>query len=117
LFASSVNPVKFVPVAPLVEILPGNALRVHTALGAILLFNAAGRIFAIEDGCIRCASSLERAWAVGTSIACPRCGWRYELETGAVRGCTHFRLQTFATRVVGPTVSVGLPFDDPPQRA
>jgi nitrite reductase/ring-hydroxylating ferredoxin subunit len=76
-------------------------LRVEGACGTIALFDVGGTIHAIEDGCLRCGSTLVRAVQDGAVATCPGCGWRYDVSTGCVVGLPALRLATFRVRQPG----------------
>jgi len=96
----------FVEVSRLERIAPGRATVVAGEHGAIALFNAEGRIFAVDDTCVRCGSSLAAGTLTGTQICCPGCDWRYDVETGCVNGIPALKIDTFAVRVVDSRVMV-----------
>ncbi|HWS12919.1 MAG TPA: Rieske 2Fe-2S domain-containing protein [Rhodocyclaceae bacterium] len=73
-------------------------LRIETAGGPIALFDVAGVVHAIEDGCLRCGSSLATGAVEGTMVVCRTCGWRYDLASGGVVGLPALRLSTYAVR-------------------
>ncbi len=76
----------------------GARLRIDTAGGPIALFDVAGAIRAIEDGCLRCGASLATGSVEGTTVVCRSCGWRYDLASGGVVGLPALRLATYAVR-------------------
>src|SRR5262249_5208532 len=51
-------PGHFVDVAAIDRLVPGKALLVSVAKTGVAVFNVDGRMFAIDDSCVRCASSL-----------------------------------------------------------
>ena len=56
-------------------LVPGARLRVETGAGPVALFAVAGAVYAIEDGCLRCGSTLVAGALDGCVVTCPVCGW------------------------------------------
>ena len=84
----------FVEVASTEHVISGTGAWVKPADMAVALFNVGGEMFAIDDACIRCASSLAAGVLYATEIRCRRCGWRYDVATGCVVGMPALRIQT-----------------------
>lgn len=105
---------RFVDVAPLQAIAPGNAVVVRFYTNAVALFNVHGRIFAVGDACVRCGSSLAAGSFDGELVQCPGCTWKYDVATGGVNGMPSLRIDTFQVRVIDSHVHVAnLVLDDP----
>jgi nitrite reductase/ring-hydroxylating ferredoxin subunit len=85
---------------------PGTAVVVAGACGPVALFNVRGTIFAVDDSCVRCGSSLARGALSGSDVSCPGCGWRYDVVTGSVNGIPALQIDTFEVRVVGTHVMI-----------
>lgn len=66
--------------------------------GVLTLFRVNGRLTAIDDACIRCFTSLSGGKRRGVTLACPVCGWRYDLRSGAVVGIPDLRTATYEVR-------------------
>jgi len=96
----------FVEVASTEHVISGTGAWVKPADTAVALFNVGGKMFAIDDACIRCASSLAAGVLHATVIRCCRCGWRYDVATGCVVGMPALRIQTFETKVVDAGILV-----------
>jgi nitrite reductase/ring-hydroxylating ferredoxin subunit len=88
----------FVDVASIDQISPGTALAVIVATDRIALFNMGGHLFAVEDCCARCGSSLAGGVVRDTTVTC-ECGWKYEVTTGCVNGIPALQIDTFEVRV------------------
>jgi 3-phenylpropionate/trans-cinnamate dioxygenase ferredoxin subunit len=73
---------------------------------AVALFNVDGRIFAVEDTCVRCGSSLAPGALQGHDVTCPGCGWRYDVRTGCVIGVPALCIDTFKVEIVDSEVMV-----------
>jgi 3-phenylpropionate/trans-cinnamate dioxygenase ferredoxin component len=98
---------QFIDVAPVGEIAPGRAIVVTAWAEAVALFNLDGQVFAIDDACVRCGSSLAAGTLRGTIVLCSGCDWRYDITTGCVNGIPALQVDTFEVKIVGPTVMLG----------
>jgi len=96
----------FVEVCRLERIAPGSATVVSGQHGLIALFNADGQIFAVDDACVRCGSSLAAGTLNGTQVCCSGCDWRYDITTGCVNGIPALAIDTFVVRVVDSRVMI-----------
>ena len=74
---------------------------------AIAVVNVDGKIFAIDDLCIRCGSSLAGGMLADRVVRCSSCGWQYDVATGGVKGVPTLRIETFAVKVVDARVLIG----------
>jgi nitrite reductase/ring-hydroxylating ferredoxin subunit len=105
----------FVEIEGRASVETGSAIR--TVIGddcAIAVFNADGRLFAVDDLCVRCGSSLALGTLRGTVVCCSGCDWRYDVTTGCVNGVPTLRIDTFevrtdAGRIMVATVANELP--------
>jgi nitrite reductase/ring-hydroxylating ferredoxin subunit len=73
---------------------------------AIAVFNIDGSLFAVDDSCVRCGSSLAAGLLSGSQITCSKCDWRYDVTNGRVNGIPALRIDTFEVRTVGARVMV-----------
>lgn len=90
----------FIEVALSHEIAEGTATRVVIPVATVALFKAAGKIFGIDDTCLRCSASLASGRLIGTRVTCPSCGWSYDLVTGSVNDVPSLRTDTFEVKLV-----------------
>jgi len=97
----------FVEAAPLCNIAPGAAIAVVIAETAVALFNADGKIFAVDDSCIRCGSSLAAGSLEGTKVTCSGCEWRYDIRSGCLCGLPALQIDTFEVKIVDSRVMIG----------
>ena len=97
---------ELVDVAPVDRISPGSALAVAIAGEKIAVFNVDGRLFALDDACIRCGSSLAIGLIDGSSVECCGCGWRYDVRNGTVHGIPGLQCDTFEVAIVGTHVMI-----------
>jgi nitrite reductase/ring-hydroxylating ferredoxin subunit len=64
-------------------------------------------VFAVDDSCVRCGSSLAAGTLRGTIVLCSGCDWLYDITTGCVNGIPALQVDTFEVKIVGPTVMLG----------
>jgi len=86
------------------EFPPGAVKPVGVPPTVVALFNVGGHLFALDDACVRCGSSLSAGTITDTDVACARCGWRYDIATGNVEGVPALCTETFAVTIVGSHV-------------
>jgi nitrite reductase/ring-hydroxylating ferredoxin subunit len=103
---------KLVEVARLEDIPLQRGLTIELTRCAIALFNARGRICAIDAACIRCASLLAAGDVRGDVVACPGCGWQYDVTTGRLPAIPRLCVDTYEVKMVGSRVMVCDPFAD-----
>ena len=70
------------PVAKLSEIPPGTTKRVVVGGKAVLLCNAGGSVYGIEDVCTHDGGPLDQGELTGTRIMCPRHGAFFDVTHG-----------------------------------
>ncbi|HEY1327873.1 MAG TPA: Rieske 2Fe-2S domain-containing protein [Casimicrobiaceae bacterium] len=90
----------FVEVALAHDIAEGTATTVAIPVATVALFKVGGRIFGIDDTCVRCGRSLAAGALRGTTVTCTSCGWYYDLATGSVNDIPSLRTDTFEVKVV-----------------
>jgi 3-phenylpropionate/trans-cinnamate dioxygenase ferredoxin subunit len=99
----------FYPVLHESELPNGERLFLEMDGQAILLFNIAGRFFAIADVCTHDHGELGEGDLEGYEIICPRHGARFDVRNGnatrlpAVQATTHYPV-----RIVDGMVEVGI---------
>jgi len=77
---------------------------------SVLVCNADGEFFAVENVCSHQANPLEGGRIRRCTLSCPLHGMPFDLRTGEPRGqLTNKPLRTFPVRVVDGVVEVGLP--------
>lgn len=67
------------------ELAPGGLRRVSCGEIAILVCNAQGRIYAVEDRCSHAAAPLAAGRLRGCLLECPLHGARFDVRDGAAR--------------------------------
>ena len=81
-------------------------MSVMVAGEAVAVFNVDGHLYALDDACILCGSSLAIGLVEGTSVICAGCDWRYDITSGCVHGIPGLRSDTFEVEVVDAHVMV-----------
>jgi len=109
------------------ELPTGEGLRVETPGADLAIFWADGRPVAIDDMCLRCCASLASGTVNGSRVACWKCGWEYDLFTGAFTAIPALRLDVYEVEIAdgylyamtnaGPEVPDAPPWISDPQRA
>ena len=99
-------PAPFIEIGTIEHISAGSVITIAVPTGTVAVFNAGGRIFAIDDGCVRCGASLAEGLLVEMTVACPNCDWRYDIETGCVLGVPSLRTDVYEVRIVGSRIMV-----------
>ena len=84
----------------------GRTVIVHTPVGAVALFAIADALFAIDDACVRCGTSLGAGIVQRTIVTCPGCGWRYDIPTGQVKNVPALRAHVYDVSIVDGRVMV-----------
>jgi nitrite reductase/ring-hydroxylating ferredoxin subunit len=96
----------FVDVAPADRLPRGTALCFDVNETAIAVFNVDGNVFAVQDFCIGCGSSLAAGEVSGVLVTCSRCQWQYDVTTGCVNGVPSVRIDTFMAEIVDAHIIV-----------
>jgi len=98
---------RFVRVAQLPQLPPGQALAVDAGFGPVALFNVEGAITALEDACLHCGAALSGGALAGNEVTCAACGWRYDVHTGRSAGVPKLRVEAFEVLVTGTSIALG----------
>ena len=87
----------------------GRAVTLHDR--EIALFNLGERFLAVENRCPHLGGPLADGIVSGCAVVCPLHAWRIRLDNGAVErpDSAAACVRTYATRVEGDVVLVGLP--------
>jgi len=100
--------IEWTRVAAVAEFPPGTCrlLVVHGI--SVVIFNAEGRYFAIEDRCSHEAEPLSKGKVEGLEISCPRHAARFSLLTGeALSPPAYEPIAIFPVRIENGQVQVG----------
>jgi nitrite reductase/ring-hydroxylating ferredoxin subunit len=99
---------KFLEVASLEQIAPGNSLVVKVAGKDVALFNVDGQIYAIDDACVHQGASLGAGKIDGRSVTCRAHGLKYDITTGFVGGSPGYGVTSHAVQVVDGKIAVAV---------
>ncbi len=101
---------EFYEIAPASDLPGGERLFVEIGDQAIVIFNLAGRLFAIGDVCTHDNGPLGDGDLEGYEIVCPRHGARFDIRTGQVtRMPAGVDIPAYPVRVVDGKIEVGIP--------
>jgi 3-phenylpropionate/trans-cinnamate dioxygenase ferredoxin subunit len=101
---------EFIPVAKVAELPNGQRLFVDIGGEMIVVFNIAGRHFAIADRRSHDDGPVGEGAIQGLEIECPRHGARFSLENGkALALPAVVDIPSYPVRVVDDEILVGLP--------
>lgn len=101
---------EFVTVARKDELASGQRLLIDIGDLPIVVFQIAGRYFAIADVCTHDDGPLGEGEIDGMSIECPRHGGRFDLASGkATRPPAVEDIAAYPVRLVGDEIQVGVP--------
>jgi 3-phenylpropionate/trans-cinnamate dioxygenase ferredoxin subunit len=101
---------EYVTVFMVSELGPGQRKLVDVDGEPLVVFNIAGRYFAIADRCSHDDGPVGEGEVAAETIECPRHGARFSLETGkALSLPAVVDIPAYPVRVVDQEVQVGLP--------
>lgn len=76
---------------------------------AVALFVVDGQVHAIDDSCLRCGASLGAGERRDGRAICVRCGWVYDIATGAVEGVPALRVRRYDVDIDDAVVRIAIP--------
>jgi 3-phenylpropionate/trans-cinnamate dioxygenase ferredoxin subunit len=101
--------IDFVEIAPADQIPVGERLFVELGGKSIVLFNLAGKLFAIGDICSHDNGPVGDGEIEETEIICPRPGGRFDIRTGKATSLPAIMdIPAYPVRVVNGMVEVGI---------
>lgn len=102
--------VEFVEVADMADLTPGERLFLEIDHLPIVVFEVAGRFFAIADICSHDNNPLGDGDLEGYEIVCPRHGARFDIRSGKVCMLPAVEdIPAYPVRVVDGKIEVGIP--------
>jgi 3-phenylpropionate/trans-cinnamate dioxygenase ferredoxin subunit len=103
---------EFITVAPVEELPNGGRLFVEIDEELLVIFNIAGKYYAIADVCSHDDGPLGDGDLEGFEVKCPRHGATFDVRTGQVLSLPAIEdIPAYPTRVVDGQIEVGLPRD------
>lgn len=101
---------EYVEIAPLDQITDGGRLFVELGGKSIVLFNVAGKVFAIGDICSHDNGPVGDGEVEENEIICPRHGARFDIRTGKASSLPALvDIPAYPVRVVKGMVQIGVP--------
>ena len=103
---------EFFEIAPLDQLPPGERIFLEVEGKSIVLFNLAGKLFAIGDVCTHDNGPVGDGEIEENEIICPRHGARFDIRTGKVTSLPAVvDIPAYPVRVVGEKIEIGIPKD------
>ena len=101
---------EYVEIAPADQIPEGERLFVELGGKSIVLFNLAGKLFAIGDVCSHDNGPVGDGEVEENEIICPRHGARFDIRTGKATSLPALvDIPAYPVRVVEGMVEIGVP--------
>ena len=102
--------VNFIEIAPEADLPNGERLFVEIASIPLVIFNIAGKLYAIGDVCTHDNGPLGDGMLEGETIVCPRHGGEFDIKTGkALMLPAVVDIPAYPVRVVDGKIEVGIP--------
>ena len=102
--------VKFVEIAPLSDLPNGERLFVEIENLPLVIFNIAGKLYAIGDVCSHDNGPLGDGMLEGETVVCPRHGGEFDIKTGrALMLPAVVDIPAYPVRVSDGKIEVGIP--------
>jgi 3-phenylpropionate/trans-cinnamate dioxygenase ferredoxin component len=102
--------IEFVEIAPVAELPEGERLFIEAAGRSIVIFNLAGKFYAIGDVCSHDSGPVGDGDIEQHDIICPRHGARFDIRTGKATSLPAVvDIPSYPVRVVGDMLEIGLP--------
>ena|SRR5271156_3450463 len=96
---------RFVPVASVSDIPPGQARAFAVGDREVAVFNVGGRFHAIENTCPHQGGPLADGWLEGNVVRCPWHAWCFDVRDGTMT-LGGSSVDAFDVQVDGSTISV-----------
>ena len=103
---------EYYPVISLDDLIPGERIFIDVDNVAVVIFNIAGDVYAIEDRCTHDEGPLGEGEIEGFEIICPRHGARFDVRDG--RALTLPAIEPtryFPVRIVDNQIEIGVPVE------
>lgn len=102
--------VEFVEIAPTGDVPAGERIFIEAAGRSIVIFNLAGKFYAIGDICSHDNGPVGDGEIEETEIICPRHGARFDIRTGKATSLPAVvDIPSYPVRVVGDMLEIGIP--------
>lgn len=101
---------EYYPVISLDDLIPGERIFIDVDDMAVVIFNIAGDVYAIEDRCTHDDGPLGEGELEGFEIICPRHGARFDVRDGQALTLPAVEpTRYFPTRIVDNQIEIGVP--------
>jgi 3-phenylpropionate/trans-cinnamate dioxygenase ferredoxin subunit len=101
---------EFIQIAPLDQLPPGERLFVEVEGKPIVIFNLAGKLFAIGDVCTHDNGPVGDGEVDENEVICPRHGGRFDIRTGKATSLPAVvDIPAYPARVVEGMIEIGIP--------
>jgi 3-phenylpropionate/trans-cinnamate dioxygenase ferredoxin subunit len=102
--------VEFLEIAPADQLPEGERIFIEVEGQSIVLFNLAGKLFAIGDVCTHDNGPVGDGEIEDTEIICPRHGGRFDIRNGKATSLPAVKdIPSYPVRVVNGMIEVGMP--------
>jgi 3-phenylpropionate/trans-cinnamate dioxygenase ferredoxin subunit len=102
----------FYPVISVDDLIPGERIFIEIDNMAVVLFNIAGDVYALEDRCSHDDGPLGEGEIEGFEIICPRHGARFDVRDGQVLTLPAIEpVRYFPIRIVDNQIEIGVPIE------
>ena len=102
--------VEYLEIAPADQLPEGERIFIEMADKSIVIFNLAGKLFAIGDVCSHDNGPVGDGEIEETEIICPRHGGRFDIRTGKATSLPPVvDIPSYPVRVVGGMIEIGMP--------
>jgi 3-phenylpropionate/trans-cinnamate dioxygenase ferredoxin component len=102
--------VEYIEIAPADQLPEGERIFIEVGGKLIVIFNLAGKLFAIGDVCSHDNGPVGDGEIEENEIICPRHGARFDIRTGKVTSLPAVKdIPSYPVRVVVGMIEIGLP--------
>jgi 3-phenylpropionate/trans-cinnamate dioxygenase ferredoxin component len=102
--------IEYVEIAPIDQVPSGERLFVELGGKSIVIFNLAGKLYAIGDVCSHDNGPVGDGEIEENEIICPRHGARFDIRTGKATSLPALiDIPAYPVRIMEGTVEIGIP--------
>lgn len=97
---------RYVKVAKLDDLPPGNCREFQADGKPVALFNVDGKVYCLDNTCLHRGGPLGQGVLEDKLITCPWHGWQYDVTTGAAVMNAAIQVRKFDVKVEGEDIQV-----------